>query len=313
VSPDVDSATALVRTYPRAQAPDRRYDVDADGVRIAVHEWGSTADPVLMCVHGGFDFARTYDVFAPLLAQAGWRVVAWDQRGHGDSAHPELYSWDADLRDATAVFDHVAPHESVPVVAHSKGGGLMIQLADAQPHRFRALVNIDGIPFRGRYPDVAEHQRTKMMASEVAGWLDHRRSTAGAVRKPGTIAEVAARRGRMNPRLPAEWLEYLVTVGGFESADGWRWKIDPSMRMGGFGPWRPEWALMRLPGLAMPFLGLLVSEAEDMGWGTMPEHVEPYLPPEGRCLLLDGLGHFAHIEDPDRVAAIVLDFLGSPA
>jgi pimeloyl-ACP methyl ester carboxylesterase len=117
----------------------------------------------------------------------------------------------------------------------------------------------------------------------------------------------------MNPRLPAEWLEYLVTVGGFESADGWRWKIDPSMRMGGFGPWRPEWALMRLPGLAMPFLGLLVSEAEDMGWGTMPEHVEPYLPPNGRCLLLEGLGHFAHIEDPDRVASIVLDFLGTPS
>ena len=37
----------------------------------------------------------------------------------------------------------------------------------------------------------------------------------------------------MNPRLSNEWLEYLVTVGAREDADGWRWKLDPSMRMGG--------------------------------------------------------------------------------
>jgi pimeloyl-ACP methyl ester carboxylesterase len=78
--------------------------------------------------------------------------------------------------------------------------------------------------------------------------------------------------------------------------------------MGGFGPWRPEWALMRLPGLAVPFLGLLVSEVEEMGWGTFPHHVEPYLPADGRLELLQGLGHFPHIEDPDLVATMALDF-----
>ena len=51
----------------------------------------------------------------------------------------------------------------------------------------------------------------------------------------------------MNPRLSQEWLEYLVTVGGRRDEDGWRWKIDPSIRMGGFGPWRPEWSMHRLP------------------------------------------------------------------
>ena len=86
-------------------------------------------------MHGGFDFARTYDGFAPLLAAGGWRVVSWDQRGHGDSDRAALYSWDADLRDALAVFDHVSPGRPVPVIGHSKGGGMMIQLADAQPYR----------------------------------------------------------------------------------------------------------------------------------------------------------------------------------
>ena len=59
--------------------------------------------PPLFLAHGGFDFARTFDLLAPRLAAGGWRVVAWDQRGHGDSDRAALYSWEADLRDAVAV------------------------------------------------------------------------------------------------------------------------------------------------------------------------------------------------------------------
>ena len=208
-------------TFPGAVAPDRRYDVDSNGIRIAVHEWGDGGAPPLMLVHGGFDFARTFDVFAPKFAAIGWRVVSWDHRGHGDSEHAELYSWDADLRDAVAVFDHVAGAAAVPVIGHSKGGALMTQLADAHPFRFASFVNIDGIPHRRPIPDLAEHDRTKMLTSELTGWLDHRRSTATARRKPGTLDELARRRGRMNPRLSHDWLRYLVSVG----ADGVRRRL----------------------------------------------------------------------------------------
>ena len=70
------------RTFPGAVAPQRHYRVDADGVGIAVNEWGDERDPVLVMVHGGADFSRTFDVFAPLFAAAGWRawlpgLVAW--------------------------------------------------------------------------------------------------------------------------------------------------------------------------------------------------------------------------------------------
>ena len=131
--------------YPDAVHPPREYHLDANGLKIAVHEWGDADAPPLLLVHGGFDFARTFDVFAPKLAAGGWRVVSWDQRGHGDSEHPELYSWDADMRDALTVFDHVSPGRPLPVVGHSKGGALMTQLADAQPFRFTHLVNMYGI------------------------------------------------------------------------------------------------------------------------------------------------------------------------
>ena len=98
---------------------------------------------------------RTFDLLAPVLADAGWRVVAWDQRGHGDSDYAALYSWDADVRDALAVLDSTT-RAPVPVVGHSKGGGLMMQLAEAMPHRVSHLANLDGLPSKRLPPDVAE-------------------------------------------------------------------------------------------------------------------------------------------------------------
>jgi pimeloyl-ACP methyl ester carboxylesterase len=298
--------------FPGAAVPDRDRTVVSHGVRLAVHEWGDADAPPLLLAHGGFDFGRTYDVFAPLLAAAGWRAVVWDQRGHGDSQHADLYSWETDVRDAVAVLDTLGPGP-IPVIGHSKGGAVMVQLAASLPHRVRALVNIDGLPSQRNWPDVADHQRTKMMATELASWLDHRRSLVDAQRRPGTIDELATRRGRMNPRLTQDWLRYLVTVGARHDPDGWRWKIDPVMRPGGFGPWRPGWAMARLPGLSMPLLAILGMEPERMGWGTQPEDVTPHLPPGGRLEVFADSGHFVHIEQPRRVADLALAFLGSPA
>lgn len=295
-------------TYPGARGPDRVRTVSSQGIGISVKEWGDPGDPPILLAHGGLDFARTFDLFAPRLADAGYRVVAWDQRGHGDSEHAALYSWEADVRDAAAVFDSVGP-DPVRVVAHSKGAGLMLQLADAMPHRFAKMVNLDGLPTKRAMPDVPDHERTRMLAGDLAAWLDHRRRTGDAARKAGTLDELARRRGRMNPRLPHEWLRYLVSVGARRDDDGWRWKLDPSMRFGGFGPWRPEWSVMRMPGLAMPFLGILATVVEELGWPTKVEDVVPWLPPGARLVALEDTGHFVHIERTDRVAELVLEFL----
>lgn len=311
-SPEDIAGSSDPYVYPGAREPSREYSIDVGGITIAVHEWGDEQAPAVVLAHGGLDFARTYDVFAGLLADAGWRVVSWDHRGHGDSGHAQLYSWDADLRDAAAVFDHVAGKRAIPAVGHSKGGALLLNLADAHPFRFRSIVNIDGMPSKRPNPDVVERERTKMLAGEITGWLDHRQRTAGARRRPGTIEELADRRRLMNPRLSPEWLRYLVTVGAFEEDDGWRWKLDPSLRFGGFGPWRPEWALTRLVGLSMPFYGMLAHAEDPMGWATPPREVEPYLPTDGRLEVLDDMGHFAHIEQPRLIADKVLDFLGAP-
>jgi pimeloyl-ACP methyl ester carboxylesterase len=299
-----------VPTFAGARRPDRGRWVLSSGLPMAVYEWGPEDAPVIAAAHGGFDFADTFDRFAPLLADGGWRVVSWDARGHGDSAHAVLYSWAADLRDAVAVLDSIGP-QPVVLLGHSKGGGLMLELADALPHRVRALINLDGLPSKNNWPDVSEHERTKMLHTELTGWLDHRRRCSDARRRPGTLDELAQRRQKMNPRLSIDWLRYLVAIGARRDDDGWRWKIDPTLRFGGFGPWRPEWSMERMPGLAVPVLGVLGLEVEAMGWGTRPEDVHPYLPPGARFEALDDVGHFVHIEQPALIAGLVLDFLSS--
>ncbi len=298
--------------FPGARRPDRRRDVDVHGVRLAVWEWGDEGAPPLLLAHGGFDFAGTMDGFAPLLADAGWRVVSWDQRGHGDSDHALLYNWDADVRDGLGVLD-ATTRRPVPFIGHSKGGSVLMQLADAMPHRCSHLVNLDGLPSRRNWPDVADHERARLLVTEVRTWLDHRAAAQGKVRRPGTLDELAARRQKMNGRLSLDWLRYIATIGAREDADGWRWKIDPVLRMGGFGPWRPEWSMMRMPGLAMPVLGVLGLEPDTMGWGTRPEDVLPWLPAGGRLAPLEGVGHFVHVEQPRLVADLVLEFLGTPS
>jgi len=300
-------------SYPGARRPDRRRTVDAGGLALTVWEWGEPdASPVLFA-HGGFDFAGTFDTLAPRVADGGYRVVSWDQRGHGDSQHAHLYSWEADLRDAAAVLDSIGANGGstapVAVLGHSKGGAQMLQLADALPHRVSHIINLDGLPSARSWPDVPDHHRTRMLNGELSSWLDHRRGASDKVRRPGTVEELAHRRGQMNPRLDPAWLRYLVPIGAFGAPDGWRWKIDASMRMGGFGPWRPEWSMSRLPSLGMPVLCVLGLEIEVMGWGTRPEDVAPNLPPGARFVPLDGVGHFIHIEKPDVVADLVLDFL----
>jgi pimeloyl-ACP methyl ester carboxylesterase len=299
-------------SFPGARAPDRRRTVDSHGVRLAVHEWGDPDAPPLVLAHGGFDFARTFDVFAPLLAEGGWRVVSWDQRGHGDSEHAAMYAWEADVRDALSVVNSVTSG-SLPIVGHSKGGAISLQFAASLPHRVSALVNLDGLPGRRSMPDVPDHERTKLLASELAGWLDFRRRAVANRRRAGTLEGLADRRGVMNPRLSPEWLRYLVTVGARQDPDGWRWKIDPSLRMGGFGPWRPEWAMSRLPGLSAPVLAVLGLQPERMGWGNAAEEVAGMLPAGSHTVSYDDVGHFVHIEQPHRVAAVALDFLADHA
>lgn len=310
LSPSLNADELRFSRYPGARAPDRQRTVDSGGIALAVYEWGDIGTPPLILVHGAFDFARTFDVFAPMLADAGYRVVSYDHRGHGNSEHAALYSWVSDERDMMAVVDSTT-REPCVAVGHSKGGSMLVHTIQALPHRFTHFVAIDGLPFRSPHPDSAMHERKSMTADIITDWLDHRRGTAGAVRKAGTLEDLARRRARMNPRLSHEWLCYLVTAGARRDEDGWRWKIDPALRPGGFGPFRSRWMTDRLPGFPIPMLAIFGTVRERMGWDVKPADLVPYFPPTTRVKVMEDTGHFIHIERPEETAALILDFLKS--
>ena len=89
----------------------------------------------------------------------------------------------------------------------------LLQLCEARPHRVTRFVNIDGMPSLRRAPDVADHERTRMLENEISGWLDRRLRANELQRPAGTLDDLAKRRGRMNPRMSHDWLRYLVTRG----------------------------------------------------------------------------------------------------
>jgi pimeloyl-ACP methyl ester carboxylesterase len=187
---------------------------------------------------------------------------------------------------------------------------MMNQLAEVLPHRVSAVINLDGIPNERGFTNQVDRSDVNALAAELSGWLDHRRKAGQMSRRADTIEGLAERRKLMNPRLSTEWLKYLVTVGARCDDDGWRWKIDPTLRFGPSGAWRPEWAIPRLRGLHVPYLGVIGTVKEEMGWGTTPEEAFPILPEGAEFHALADTGHFVHIERPDYVAEITTDFLG---
>ncbi|WP_084455065.1 alpha/beta fold hydrolase [Comamonas composti] len=296
----------VFHTYPGARPPDRQGVVHAHGIQLATYEWGPLDAPPVLLVHGALDFARTFDVFAPKIADAGYRVVSYDQRGHGNSEHAALYGWVADERDLLCVADAISPHP-IAAIGHSKGGSLLMHAIEAFPHRFTRFACIDGMPFRRARPPEDEYRYLSQKA--IAGWLSHRHTAAHASRKAAPLQDLARRRARLNPRLTHEWLCYLVTQGARHDSAGWRWRLDPEIRPGSFGPMRSRWQIERLPGFPIPLLALFSTVKEPMGWECQLKDIAPFLPAGASALELEDTGHFIHIERPQRTAQLILEFL----
>lgn len=268
-------------------------------IPLQVHTWGHADDPPVVLVHGGGDFARSFDGFAPHLAAAGHRVVSWDQRGHGDTGRAELYVWAADVRDTVRLLEQLGdgPHH---LVGHSKGGVLAVEVAVARPDLVASLTLIDG--FARRWAVDGD------VVTVLTRWLDGRR--AGRTPRPGTRDELAERRAISSPRVDPAWQRHLVDVGAVDDGTGtFRWKID-----GAAFPYAPhpspiEHSRTLLASIACPVLALVAGVVEPIAGQPTTAELRALLPAHARIVELDGLGHFAHVEDPARVAALTLAFL----
>jgi pimeloyl-ACP methyl ester carboxylesterase len=96
--------------------------VDArDGTRLYVHDWGS--GPAVVLIHGWPLSADSWEKQHTALAEAGFRVVAYDRRGFGRSDKPWTgYDYDT-LADDTAAVVQGLGLTDVSLVGFSMGGG----------------------------------------------------------------------------------------------------------------------------------------------------------------------------------------------
>ncbi len=149
------------------------------GLEIAFLDNGRSDAPAVLLIHG---FASTAHVnwVAPgwfrTLGEAGYRVVALDNRGHGESSKPhdpDAYHPDLMASDAVALLDHLAIAEA-HVMGYSMGARISAFLAHLHPDRVRSVAfgglganMVDGV---GNWDPIAE----ALLADDPATITDRR-------------------------------------------------------------------------------------------------------------------------------------------
>ena len=125
--------------------------VRANGVELHVAELGS-GPPVVLC-HGFPELWYSWRHQLSVLAAAGYRAVAPDLRGYGQSSIPrdvEAYDLPTVCQDMLGLLDDVDEQRAV-FAGHDWGASVVWQLALAHPDRVAAVVGMS-VPFAPRAP-----------------------------------------------------------------------------------------------------------------------------------------------------------------
>jgi pimeloyl-ACP methyl ester carboxylesterase len=121
--------------------------VDVSGLRLHYQEWrpaGSEPVGTFVLVHGLGSSCHIWDLVAPGLA-AQYRVLALDQRGHGESEQPETgYDFDSIVADLNGFLTAVDAESPLVLVGHSWGASVVLHFAVEHPERCNGLVMVDG-------------------------------------------------------------------------------------------------------------------------------------------------------------------------
>jgi pimeloyl-ACP methyl ester carboxylesterase len=123
----------------------------AGGNRLVATEMGA-GDRSVLLLHGGGQTRHAWAKTARRLAEAGWRAIALDQRGHGDSAWVSdgSYAFPDYAADATAVARRIAAeHGGVkPIAIGASLGGIaaLLALGGGGDPMFAGLVLVDIVP-----------------------------------------------------------------------------------------------------------------------------------------------------------------------
>lgn len=105
---------------------------DVPGARLHCAVTGPEDGPLVVLLHGFPQFWYSWRGVAPLLAAAGFHVIAPDQRGYNLSTKPGPYTFATLTRDVAALI-HDQGRERAHVIGHDWGGAVAWALASARP------------------------------------------------------------------------------------------------------------------------------------------------------------------------------------
>jgi pimeloyl-ACP methyl ester carboxylesterase len=285
---------------------------NANGLSHHVLEWApegprAAAPRTVVLVHGFLDAAGTWDLVAPTLAAAGYRVLAPDMRGFGDGARvPEgsYYHFADYVFDLAELVDALSPGEPIALVGHSMGGMIASLFAGTFPERVAHLVNIEGL---GPPDNPFEVGPTRMR-----GWIEQvRRSRTRAIRPQATfsrdeaLARMRANHPNVAPEVLAHRLPHLVAdAGGGLVA----WHFDPLHRTTSPTPFFVKHFLSFASQVVCPVL--FVSGG---GCGYHPADEDERLAAFARChrVELPDAGHMVHWTEPEALARLMLEHFAS--
>ncbi|CED84931.1 Soluble epoxide hydrolase [Phaffia rhodozyma] len=108
--------------------------------KIAYDDTGSKSDQVIICVPGIGDLRQATRHLTPKLAQAGYRVINMDIRGHGESGTTfSSYTAATVGSDIVALLDHLDVHDAI-ILGNSAAGGSAVWAAAHSPLRIKSLL-----------------------------------------------------------------------------------------------------------------------------------------------------------------------------
>lgn len=273
--------------------PVREEIVVVDGVRLHVLEWGRVDAPPVLVLHGFTGHARQAELTARVLADR-YRVVALDQRGHGDSDPADIYGAVPMAADVVAVLDALGI-ERCALVGHSLGGIVGACAVALHPERFTHLVLGD----IGPEPAPEGVARIRGNVAERAEFT--------------SVDDAVEAQMALNPTADPAAMRHRVEHNLIPAADGLlTWKYDPALRDGTARYENyasdEQWAF--LAAIPVPVL-ILRGERSDI----LSVHIAERMlaaNPRASLVTIPGSGHSIATDAPEAVATAIDDFLSRP-
>ncbi len=280
--------------------------VAANGSRFHVAELGS--GPLVVLLHGFPEFWWAWHQQLPLIADAGYRAVAVDLRGYGASDKPPRgYDGFTLAADVTGLIRALGERRAA-VVGAGAGGLIGWAAAAMHPKLIRRLVVLGAAhPLRLRSALVGNSAQRRAGAALLRFQLpryEHILTRYNAAAIGRMLAEWTGPTFRATPA----YTEYerrcreamTIPQAAFCAMEAYRWAFRSTMRLHGYRVTKA----MRQP-IVTPTLQLQGS----LDTITLPSTAQgsgKYVLADYEWRLLDGVGHFPHMEAPELVAGEII-------